>query len=58
MDEFDEVNTFTLPPADSKIQNFYDKITELKVNWTPLEGRFYRTTQMGNVSLKETDRRF
>ena len=48
MDEFDEMNTHHMPPADSKIRQFYDKISELSVkSWTPLENKYYRLTQMG-----------
>jgi hypothetical protein len=50
MDEFDEINTHHLPPADSKIRQFYDKIYELPVkSWVPLESFYYRLTQMGDM---------
>jgi hypothetical protein len=55
MDEFDEMNTHHMPPADSKIRQFYDKISELSVkSWTPLENKYYRLTQMGSIQLTET----
>ncbi len=54
MDEFDEVNMHHMPPADSKIRQFYDKISEMPVSWIPLETRNYRLTQMGSMQFQET----
>ena len=55
MDDFDDMHISNMPPADSKIRQFYDKISEMPVkSWVPLEDKYYRLTQMGLMTFTET----
>ena len=55
MDEFEEVNSYHMPAADSTVQLFYNKISELPVkSWHPLQDKYYRLTQMGTMQFTET----
>ena len=55
MDEFEDINTYHTPAADSSVQLFYSKISELPVkNWHPLQDKYYRLTQMGTMQFTET----
>ena len=42
MDDFEDINSYNMPTADSSVQLFYNKISELPVkHWVPLIDRYY-----------------
>lgn len=55
MEDFDDLNTHHMPPADNVVRQFYEKIQEIPVkNWIGLENVNYRLTAMGQMQFTET----
>lgn len=55
MDDFEDINSYNMPTADSSVQQFYNKISELPVkNWVPLQDKYYQLTHLGQMQFNET----
>jgi len=54
MEELDDFESINLPAADSRIRQFYDKISEIpSKQWRPLENKNYKLTQFGQLEIKD-----
>ena len=50
MEDYDDLEAINLPAADSRIRQFYDKISEIPSRqWRPLENKNYKLSKFGDL---------